>query len=321
VSPNTLTLEPPCLPGIGSPGLELRHLRYFLAVSETLNVSEASRRLRVAQPSLSRQIRDLEAEIGQLLFSRHKGRLSLTPAGEALRKEAAQIVPGVESAIARVRKTGSGSVIRLRVGYYGMMWATVVATALKQYRRLFPRAEAEFVELSPAEITVEFRKRALDVAVLGPGDARSSPNCVVIPIASVAARVALWSEHPLARRRTVALHELRDETFLTYVAEYAPGRDTPILKACRDAGFRPRLSREARGLPALLLLVAEHRGVAVVSPFARRAPNPGVVLIRLRSPGVMFEISAAYRKDASSAAKCLAELIAETGRRDLQSVR
>jgi DNA-binding transcriptional LysR family regulator len=297
--------------------MELRHLRYFLAVAETLNISEASRRLRVAQPSLSRQIRDLEFEVGHPLFDRHKGRLSMTAAGRALRKGTFNLIAQVETAMAQARQAGVTPPARLRVGYYGMMWATIIAAALRQFRRLFPKTAVLFAELSPAQITDELKNGALDLAVLGHGAAAFSRECVVLKIASVAALAAISVEHPLAKRRILSLGELRDQTFLSYSEDYAPGRDTSFLRACRLAKFKPKLVREAPGLPALLLSVAENRGVALVSPFAPRAPHPGVVFARLKPPGVSFDISVIHRRDLPPVGRRLAQLISELSRHDL----
>jgi DNA-binding transcriptional LysR family regulator len=294
-------------------------LRYFLAVAETLNISEASRRLRVAQPSLSRQIRALEFEVGHPLFHRKKGRLSLTEAGAALRGQASKVVAQAESALRHARNAGSNSEYELRVGHYGTMWATVVAAALRQFRRHFPRQVVHFAELSPAQIIEDLRRGVLDVAVLGHGDAALKSDCVVLKIAPVAALIALSAENPLAKRRVISLAELRGQTFISYAPDYAPGRDKSFLQACRAAGFKPKMMCEAIGLPALLLAVAENRGLAVVSPFARRAPHPGVVFSKLKSPGVIFNIFVAYRKESPASAQRLAELIAQIGRRDVTS--
>ena len=292
--------------------MELRHLRYFLAVAETLNISEASRRLRVAQPSLSRQIRDVEFEVGHPLFDRHKGRLSLTAAGHALRKGAAGVVTQAENALAAARQAGTAPPSPLHVGYYGTMWATLVAAALRQFRRQFPKTQVTFSELSPAQIVEQLRKGTLDIAVLGHGDANRRREFVSVKIASVQALIALSIENPLAKRRIFALEDLRDETFLSYAPDYAPGRDDSFLKACRAARFKPKMVYEARGLPALLLAVAENRGIAVVSPFAPRAPHPGVVFARLRPPGVHFELSVVRRPQVAPGGIRLAQLIAES---------
>jgi DNA-binding transcriptional LysR family regulator len=297
--------------------VELRHLKYFLAVAGTLNISEASRRLRVAQPSLSRQIRDLEFEVGHPLFERHKGRLSLTATGRALQKGTSKIIAQVETAMAQARHAGVTPPPKLRIGYYGMMWATIIAAALRQFRRQFPKTAVTFAELSPAQITNELKDSTLDLAVLGHGAAAFRRDCIVLKIASVPALVAISAEHPLAKRRILSLDELRGEIFLSYSEDYAPGRDMSLLQACRLAKFKPKLVCEARGLPALLLSVAENRGIALVSPFAPRAPHPGVVFARLKPPGVSFDISVAHRRDLPPVGRQLARLIADISRRDL----
>jgi DNA-binding transcriptional LysR family regulator len=299
--------------------MELRHLRYFLAVAETLNISAASRRLRVAQPSLSRQLRDLEFEMGHPLFNRFKGRLSLTAAGEVLRKGAARAMVQVEIALAEARQAGSKPQLLLRVGYYGMMWATVVASALRQFRRLFPEVEVTFAELSPAQIVEALKSGALDLAVLGHAPGGDDRGCVSVKIATVQALIAISGENALSKRRLVGLAELRDQTFLSYSPDYAPGRDSSLLQSCRGAGFKPRVLNKTRGLPALLLAVAENRGIAVVSPFAPRAPHPGVVFARLRPPGVTFDLFVVYRRSLPPAARSLAELIVEFSSRDLDA--
>jgi len=297
--------------------VELRHLRYFLIVAETLNISEASRRLRVAQPSLSRQIRDLEFEIGHPLFDRVKGRLSLTATGKALRKGAARVVVHAEAALANARKAGTRPTAELRVGYYGTMWATLVASALRQFRLLYPKAVVSFSELTPAQIVEELKKGSLDIAVLGHLTEQLSRDCLVVKIASVEALIAVSAQNPLGKRRKLSLVELRDQTFFSYAPTYAPGRDASFLKACRVAGFKPKLVCEAKGLPALLLTVAENRGVALVSPFAPQAPHPGVVFAQLRPPGVTFDLCVANRRGLPPEGGRLAGLIAEVSRRDL----
>jgi DNA-binding transcriptional LysR family regulator len=297
--------------------LEFRHLRYFLAVAESLNISEASRRLHVAQPSVSRQIRDLEFEVGHPLFDRHKGRLSLTAAGRGLRSDTARIIAHVEAALANARMAGKTRTIKLRVGYYGMMWATVIASALRQFRRLQQKSVVTFAELSPAQIVAELKKGDLHIAVLGHKCGMSGREIVMLNIAPVAALVAISTENPISKRRILCLEDLREQTFLSYAPDYDPGRNTSLLRACRAAKFKPRIVGEARGLAALLLQVAENRGVALVSPFALRAPHPGVVFARLRPPGVYFDLTVAYRRDLPPVGQRLAELIAETSRRDM----
>ncbi len=295
--------------------MELRHFRYFCVVAETLNVSEASRRLRIGQPSLSRQIRALERDLGQALFTREKGRLALTEAGKAFRNRAARVITDFDAVLADFRasvKRGSGE---LRIGYYGLTWATLLSPALPRFRRLFPSLVLSGLELAPTEILSRLRKGTLDLGVLPPATAGQTGNIVVEKIGTVPALVALSVDHPLAKRRKLRLHDLRTEPFLSYAPNLARGREKPLLAACRTAGFRPRLLRDASGLPGLLLGVAQNRGVAVVTPFARTSPHPGVVFSQLEPPGVTLDLFVGYRRDGSDAARELARLIGSENRR------
>jgi DNA-binding transcriptional LysR family regulator len=225
------------------------------------------------------------------------------------------VVVQAETALVAARQAAAVPSAALHVGYYGTMWATLVAAALRQFRRQFPKTQVTFSELSPAQIVEQLRKGALDIAVLGHSDVSRRREFVSIKIASVQALIALSAENPLAKRRILSLEELRDEPFLSYAPDYAPGRDATFLKACRAAKFKPKMVCEARGLPALLLAVAENRGIAVVSPFAPRAPHPGVVFARLRPPGVLFELSVVHRRHLAQAGLRLAELIADVSRK------
>jgi DNA-binding transcriptional LysR family regulator len=297
--------------------VEFRHLRYFLAVAETLNISEAARRLRVAQPSLSRQVRDLEDEIGHPLFRRNQGRLSFTAAGTALRRHAALVIADVDTMLAQVRNVATDAAGELRVGYYATTWSNLLAPALPPFRRLFPKVLLRALERTPAQIMQELKRGELDVGILIPGSVIRSRDYVATRIGAVPGFLALPTGHPLAKRRALALAELRGQTFLSYAISIAPDRDRAFIAACRRANFKPRLLQEANGLPALLLGVAQNRGVAIVSVFATRLPHPGVVFSRIKPPGVPMEISVAYRRDAPAAARQLTEMIATEGRKHL----
>lgn len=295
--------------------LELHHLRYFCVVAETLNVTEASRRLRVGQPSISRQIRVLERDLGQPLFHREKGRLVLTPAGVELRREAARVVADFDATLAAFRVPDQRGVRELHIGYYGVTWATLLAPALPRFRRLYPHVVVSGVELAPAAILSDLKHGALDLGVLPPGTPAHQASLTVQPIGAVPALVALSVDHPLAKRRKLQLAELREETFLTYATHLARGREQPLVAACRHAGFKPRLLREVPSLPALLLAIAQNRGIAVVTPFAQASPHPGVIFSRLQPPGVLLDLYVGYRHDRPEAVRKLAEFIATENRR------
>jgi len=289
--------------------MELRHLRTFLAVAGTLNISEAARRMHVTQPALSRHIRDLEQAVGHPLFYRGRGRLRLTAAGATLRRHGARAVAAVESALLQARGAADQEAAVLRVGYYGTLWASLVAPALQRLRREFGRIETQISEQTPAQLAVALRGGRLDVALIGPIDSVGSREIVVMPAATVDTLVAMAADHPLAKKRVLALADLRHERIVSFARHVTPGRDGELMAACRAAGFTPRLVRKATTLPALLLAVAAGDGVAFVTRIATRAPHPGTVFTEIAPPGVPLTIHVAYRRTGPPAAHRLAELI------------
>jgi DNA-binding transcriptional LysR family regulator len=301
--------------------MELRHLRTFLAVAGTLNISEAARRMHVTQPALSRQIRDLEHAVGHPLFYRGRGPLRLTAAGAILHKHGARAVAAVDSALRRAQGAADRTAATLRVGYYGTLWAALVAPALQRLRRESGRMEIRISEQTPSQLAAALRDGGLDVALIGPIDNIGARDVVVMPAATVDTLVALAADHPLAKKRRLALADLRRERIVSYARHVTPGRDHGLIAACRAAGFTPRIAHKATSLPSLLLAVAAGDGVAFVTRTATRAPHPGTVFTEIAPPGVPLTIHVAYRRDAPPTARRLAELIAAAGRISAQAGR
>ncbi|HUJ43697.1 MAG TPA: LysR family transcriptional regulator [Opitutaceae bacterium] len=294
--------------------MELRHLRTFLAVAGTLNISEAARRMHVTQPALSRHIRDLEYAVGHPLFYRGRGRLRLTAAGATLRRHGARAVAAVDSALQQARGAADQGAAVLRVGYYGTLWATLVAPALQRLRRELGRIETRISEQTPAQLAAAVRDGRLDVALVGPINSIGTREVVVIPAVTVDTLVAMAADHPLAKKRVLALADLRRERIVSFARHATPGRESELIAACRAAGFTPKITRKAVTLPALLLAVAAGDGVAFVTRIAARAPHPGTVFTEIAPPGVPLTINVAYRRDSPPAARRLAELIAAAAR-------
>ncbi len=301
--------------------MELRHLRTFLAVAETLNISETARRLHATQPALSRQIHDLEHAVGHPLFYRGRGCLRLTPAGTTLQKHGAKAVAAVDAALRRAQGATDRTTGVLRVGYYGTLWAALVAPAMQRLRHEFGRIETRISEQTPSQLVVALCDGRLDLALIGPIETVGSRDVVVIPAAKVDTLVAMAADHPLAKKRVLALADLRREPIVSYARHVTPGRDRALIAACRAAGFTPRIARTATSLPALLLAVAAGEGVAFVTRTATRAPHPGTVFTEIAPPGVAITIHVAYRRDAPVAALRLAEIITVVGRASGQTTR
>lgn len=288
--------------------MDLRHIRYFLAVAEELHFGRAARRLHIAQPPLSRQIQDLEGELGVSLFVRDRRHVALTPAGEAFREEARRLLADVGEAVERARRAARGEIGRLRIGYVPSVAMTRFPDILRAYRRRFPRVDLTVEEMSPARQVERLLADRLDV-----GFARG-------PLLEPALQVQGWWEeplvvalprsHPLARRRRLPMSALAREPFIVPARARGPGIHDQVLALCRDAGFSPRVVHEGSQLDAQLL-VAAGVGVAIV-PCSHRGLHRAGVVLRALAERPVTQMVMAWRKTDSSPA--LAELVREVNR-------
>ena len=301
--------------------MELRHLRTFVAVAETLNISEVARRLRVTQPALSRHIHFLEHTVGHPLFVRHRDGLRLTATGAALRDQGVPALAAVDAALQSARGTESnGTVVRL--GYYGIsVWANLLAPAVEKFGHRFPHLSLNMVEQSSVHLAADLREGRLDVALLGSGDYDRIPGVVTEVACTVPAMMMVAANHRLAKKRLVSLDELREEAIIAFTQRDAPGRSRSFISACREAGFSPRIAYVASILPELVLEVRKQMGVALLSSFAMTVPHPpGVVFIKLKPPCVPMDVYAAHALRGPPAARILAELIIAEARRAAKAV-
>lgn len=296
--------------------MELRHLRTFVVAAETLNISAAARQLHVTQPALSRQIRDLEHAVGHPLFVRHPGGLRLTPTGTVLKERGGKALEAFDEALRCARGEGAKEPAVLRIGYYGTMsvWANILAPALDKMGRKFPETTYSVVELTCGQLIVELREGRLDVAVLGPGEYPKIPGVTREVVCQFPAMVLAPINHRLAKKRQVAIEDLRDEEIVSLSHESSPGRDKALIAACRAAGFAPRITNFGSSLPEAIPVGIKRMGVGVVGNFAMNAPYPGVVYIKFKPPGVMFDLHVAHA-EGSAAACHLGELIGVEARR------
>jgi len=296
--------------------MELRLLRTFLAVAETMNISAAARRLRVTQPALSRHIHALENIVGHPLFVRHQKGLRLTATGKTLRDDGVKVATALDEALRNARGAGSKEGTVVRLGYYGIsIWETLLAPAVEKFARRFPRVTLRMVEESSVHLATDLREGHLDVALLSSGDYGRIPGVVSTVVCTVPAMIVVAANHRLAKKRQVPLEELREEEIIGFKHQDAPGRYRNFLAACREAGFVPRVTYVASIFPELCLAVKKRMGVGIISSFASPVPHPGVVFIKLKPPSVQLEVYTAHTANATPAAVELEKLIAAEARR------
>lgn len=274
--------------------MELRHLRYFAAVAETLNFTEAARRLAISQPPLSQQIRDLEAELGTMLIARSSRRVALTPAGVAFLAKVRGILDQADRAVAEARAIGAGLAGTLDIGLTGAVLLGGLGALVAAYQRDYPGVAVRLHEMAPSEQEQALIAGRIDVSVLR--NPHKSEAYVVEPAWEEAISLALPRGHRLAARRHLRLAALRDEDFVffrrtdSHFAEH-------LRECCIDAGFEPRIAQEVVEAHALLALVENGFGVALLPESAGRLAPRGVVIRPIEAPSARADVSIAYRPD------------------------
>ncbi len=291
--------------------MELRHLRYFVAVAETLNFSRAAVRMQVTQPALSRQIRDLEHELGCTLLRRGaNARTELTPEGRQLLIGAREVLAAAERIVAEARSASA----RLRLGHYGAIWLDYFAAGLQRFTRRHPDVVLQPVELTPGSLPEALRRGDVEVALLGQTDVTLRREFATALAASVPAQIILPAGHPLAKRRRLRLEELRGSDWVTWDEKDFPGRKQLLVEACRAAGFRPRVTHHTDSLASMLVRVSTSSEVGHSVPMAARSRPPGVVFTDTEPRDAMvFEMHVGWLKNAPRAA-LIADLVAELSR-------
>jgi len=277
--------------------MELRHLRYFVTAAEELNISRASARLRISQPAVSRQLRDLEAELGVKLFTREKRGLALTPAGETFLAHARDLLRRSGDAVREMAAFAQPARPTLRVGYIAPVLATILTPALRRFAQYSREAEVALFEMSPGDQLKSLRESRIDLALIGNPCPELDREFIVTVLQRIPLELVLPDNHVLALRKRIALSQLEGEDFIGFAEEKFPGRNAVICAACQAAGFTPRLRHHVENLTALLALVAAGKGVALAPSEVGQLAHPQAVFIPLRPPVPSVASAAARRKD------------------------
>lgn len=276
------------------PRMELRQLRYFVAVAEEGNISRAAKKIFLTQPALSRQIKALEEEIGQCLLERQAHSIRLTPAGETLLREARELLAHAEQLIERTRDAGRG--LRLRVGYAPSLAAGILSPAVEVFTQTHPGDRVELFDLSTKEMLSGLEAGTLDVIVtVGQGDRRSGLKW--IPLVRAPWKLAVHRHHPFAARPRVAPAEVAGEPLLVFCQRDYPEYWEIVTAWFRQHGQRPRIAGEHDGGESLVTAIASGLGVAVVAKRPGRFDSARIRLVSLTDAPAPLCIAAGLRRD------------------------
>ena len=280
-------------------GMELRHLRYFLAVADELHFGRAASRLGIAQPPLSQQIRQLEQELGLALFHRTNRRVEITPAGQAFAHEVRQVFAQAERAVSTAQRAGRGEIGQLDIGFAPSADLDILPRVLRVWNARFPAVEiglhpllqrAQAEALRDGRIQIGFVRLPLDESGL-----------VVEIIQRESLLAVLPAGHSLARRARVRLAELAGDRLIMFPRAMAPGYYDLLISACRSAGFTPRVLQEPGSIQTNLGLVSARLGVTLMPASIRNLRRAGVIYRPLAPPAPRAELAVTYRRDERSA--------------------
>lgn len=275
--------------------MELRHLRYFVAVAEELNFRRAADRVHISQPSLSTQIRQLEESIGAPLLNRSTHHVSLTPAGRSFLEDCQRILRDTQDSARSAQRIGRGEAGQLSIGYVGSLGYGVLPAMLRAYRASYPDVNLRLVEMDTTAQIQALTDGQLDLGFVGLGLATQASELELELAAEEKLVAILPDSHPLARRTTLRLPELSREKLYLSARENAPIYNPWVLALCQQAGFQPPQVCEVDQLITVLNYVAAGLGVSIVPAQYGRLFTIGVRYVSLNSPTPRYRYYTAWR--------------------------
>lgn len=281
--------------------MELRHLRYFLAVAEELNFTRAAKRLNIAQPPLTQQIKALEAEMDVLLFDRTGYRVELTDAGRSFMPQVVRILADVRNAVTVAKRAAQGEIGHVRVGFTeSASFNPLVTAAFRNFRVTFPEVELSLEESPSTVLAAALRDGRIDAAFVRP-PLRTGEGIALHLVDEEEMVVAVPRDHPLAERSDLAIEDLAEETFVLYPRAERPGLADTVIAACEKAGFSPKVKQYTPQLSSTINLVAAALGVSIVPRSMQGLQPHAVIYKRLRDPHLTALLGVAHRSDETSA--------------------
>jgi DNA-binding transcriptional LysR family regulator len=280
--------------------MELRHIRYFLAVAEESHFTRAAAKIGIGQPPLSQQIKDLEEEVGVALFHRVAHGAELTEAGRAFLAAVRHMPQLAERAMIAARRAARGETGLLRVGFTASSTLNVVVAAtIRAFRRAHGDVFLTLEESNTIRLVTSLHEGSLDAAFLRPGVPDSEAFQLRL-LSEEPMLIALSESHPAAQRQEIDLRTLKNETFLLFPREFGPTLYDSILAACRRAGFDPTISHLAPQIASIVAFVAAELGVSVVPASMSQLRVTGVAYRPISGNPPTAQLALAHRRGDTS---------------------
>jgi DNA-binding transcriptional LysR family regulator len=275
--------------------VELRHLRYFVAVAEELHFGRAAARLGIQQPPLSQQIKYLESVIGHPLFVRTSRSVLLTATGQELLERARRILTRVQEDLVAVRRVGRGEVGALTVGFAGSAMLTVLPDVVKVYRRDYLEVRLRLLEMATSEIIERLRDGSVDLGFLR--DPGKQEGLVIETVLREPFVAVLPERHRLAKMKSIPVAKLKGEPFVFYQRRMGPVAYEKTMHLCQRAGFEPQIVQDTPQWPTAIRLIAAGLGVSITPACVAKLGVPGVVFRKIAAKDAFTEIALGRREE------------------------
>ncbi len=276
--------------------MDMRQLRYFIAVAEKLNFTEAAKELFIAQSAVSQQIADLEKKIGVKLFIRNKRSVKLTSAGEVLLTEAINLVKRSEEAVEKTRQAELGIIGSLRIGFLGYTERNFLPYLIRQFRKSYPKIDLNLDQYNHGLLIDSLSSGELDVGFTLSFGLDNIGGLERKKISTEPISVVVHCEHPLALRKHISIAELAQERFIVLNREESPQGLNKTLLMCANHGFFPNIVAEPRLIHTVLLLVAAGIGIAILPRSLEAQSSPSLRFIPIEGHHNEDELVVAWRK-------------------------
>ncbi|NER00780.1 MAG: LysR family transcriptional regulator [Cyanothece sp. SIO2G6] len=282
--------------------MELRHLRYFVAIAQTLHFGRAAEQLGITQPVLSDQIRRLETLLGVQLLYRTKRVVQLTEPGRIFLPEVLRLLHQTETAIATVQRAAQGKLGQLKIGYTGPALYTVLPEILRQFRDRYPEVELSLHEYCTPDQETALLSGELQLGFLHPPidsplqqrEIRCEPMVVALP-----------ENHPLVNKPSLSIKDLAQESFILFPEPVGPNLYRQIMNLCTEAGFSPKIVQEVTPQPTMIGLVAAGIGIAFVSESLKNISRPGVLYRSLQEATPLLKLAIVWKSASTQASDTL----------------
>ncbi len=281
--------------------IELRQLRYFVAVAEEMHFGRAAQRLHMTQPPLSQTIQALEAQLGAALFERTRRSVALTAAGDALLPEARRLLRQAEALPALAQRAAAGESGTLSLAFVSIADYNLLPDALREFSAAYPAVQVSLQEAT-TDIQLEMlAEGSIDAGiVIAPLPDPMLREIDYLPLLSEPLVLALPEHSPHARHRKVSLKQLADEPLVIFPRRIGPRFQDLIFSCFHDAGIAPRIGQEAIQMQTIVSLVSAGMGIALVPQSVSNLKRPGVQYRALREASPKVEFGLAWRRDNAS---------------------